>query len=126
MYVFYTHCLLQDKKDNIFSEGTKLRKGERSSIIDPKLQSAAPADSIDENLPPAEVDVQKELSEQIALQEETEEVLRKMRQDALNKDTSIETCQEYLQEVRIDDQWDCETILSTYSTLDNHPTLIKV
>jgi hypothetical protein len=23
------------------------------------------------------------------------------------------------------DEWDCESILSTYSTLDNHPTLIK-
>ncbi|ETV92047.1 hypothetical protein H310_13572 [Aphanomyces invadans] len=26
---------------------------------------------------------------------------------------------------RIDDQWDCETIVSTYSNLDNHPTVIR-
>ena len=42
------------------------------------------------------------------------------------KDTGIETCQAYLQEVRIEEEWDCESILSTYSTLDNHPTVIKV
>ncbi|OQS06644.1 hypothetical protein THRCLA_01317 [Thraustotheca clavata] len=26
---------------------------------------------------------------------------------------------------RVDDQWDCETIVSTYSNLDNHPTLLR-
>jgi protein LTV1 len=38
----------------------------------------------------------------------------------------IETCQEYLreQEEREQPEWDCETILSTYSTLDNHPSVI--
>lgn len=28
--------------------------------------------------------------------------------------------------LRNQNEWDCETILSTYSTLDNHPTIIKV
>lgn len=37
----------------------------------------------------------------------------------------LESCQEYLREVRAESEWDCETILSTYSTLENHPTLIK-
>lgn len=31
----------------------------------------------------------------------------------------------YLAEEREEEQWDCETILTTYSTLDNHPSLIK-
>eukprot|EP01041_Mallomonas_annulata_P002816 gene2816-5538_t len=35
-------------------------------------------------------------------------------------------CQEYLRETRLELEWDCETILSTYSTLDNHPTLIQI
>ncbi|ETV64489.1 hypothetical protein, variant 1 [Aphanomyces astaci] len=26
---------------------------------------------------------------------------------------------------RVEDQWDCETIVSTYSNLDNHPTMIR-
>lgn len=34
--------------------------------------------------------------------------------------------QEYLREERVHEQWDCETILTTYSTLDNHPHLIQV
>ena len=33
--------------------------------------------------------------------------------------------QAYLAEEREQEQWDCETILTTYSTLDNHPSLIK-
>lgn len=31
----------------------------------------------------------------------------------------------YLAEEREEEQWDCETILTTYSTLDNHPSIIK-
>ena len=34
-------------------------------------------------------------------------------------------CQEYLRDVRVDEKWDCETILSTYSTMENHPTVIN-
>jgi protein LTV1 len=34
--------------------------------------------------------------------------------------------QEYLREEREQEQWDCETILTTYSTLDNHPSVIQV
>lgn len=34
-------------------------------------------------------------------------------------------CQAYLAEEREEEQWDCETILTTYSTLDNHPSIIK-
>ena len=34
--------------------------------------------------------------------------------------------QAYLKDVVVREQWDCESVLSTYSTLDNHPTLLKV
>ena len=63
-------------------------------------------------------------AEQNALQAATEAELLRMKHAP--KDTGIETCQAYLQEVRIEEEWDCESILSTYSTLDNHPTVIKV
>eukprot|EP01035_Chromulina_nebulosa_P016837 gene16837-22322_t len=32
---------------------------------------------------------------------------------------------EYLKTVKTKNEWDCETILTTYSTLDNHPSVIK-
>lgn len=32
----------------------------------------------------------------------------------------------YLAEEREIPQWDCESVLSTYSTLDNHPSLIRI
>lgn len=38
---------------------------------------------------------------------------------------NLAECQEYLRETKPEEQWDCETILTTYSTLDNHPTVIK-
>jgi protein LTV1 len=110
---------LQAAKDTIFAEGTKHRKGARSTIVVPGEEGAEGEEA-------GEVDIQRELREQVELQEETEQVLLRMKRDAANKDTSIETCQAYLQEVRIEEEWDCESILSTYSTLDNHPTLIKV
>jgi len=34
-------------------------------------------------------------------------------------------CQAYLREEKILEEWDCESVLSTYSTLDNHPSVIK-
>ena len=34
--------------------------------------------------------------------------------------------QVYLKDVVVREQWDCESVLSTYSTLDNHPTLLEV
>jgi hypothetical protein len=42
-----------------------------------------------------------------------------------NRHDDIRTCQEYLREIREELEWDCESVLSTYSTLDNHPALIK-
>jgi len=42
----------------------------------------------------------------------------------VDDDLDILTCQEYLRDTRPEEKWDCETILSTYSLLDNHPTTI--
>lgn len=36
----------------------------------------------------------------------------------------IADCQEYLRDTVEPEEWDCETIISTYSVLDNHPSII--
>ena len=82
-------------------EGTKLKKGERSSII-LKPASGASLEEENEEVDPASVDVQKEYREQEELQQETQGVLLQMKAANAVKDTSIETCQEYLQEVRVE------------------------
>ena len=46
------------------------------------------------------------------------------QQEQQEVEDDLTTCQEYLAEVRVEEEWDCESILSTYSTLNNHPTLI--
>lgn len=38
---------------------------------------------------------------------------------------AIVTCQAYLTEQKPEEEFDCETIISTYSTLDNHPSIIR-
>ena len=40
--------------------------------------------------------------------------------------TYIHTCMRFSQAPPRNEEWDAETILSTYSTVDNHPTTIKV
>ena len=118
---------LLEKQDLLFIEGTKLRKGMpkglRSDVTLPTGDVAVAGALPEEE--EVEVDAHIAAIEQNTLQQATEEVLLRMKHDALHKDRSIETCQAYLQEVRIEEEWDCESILSTYSTLDNHPTVIK-
>jgi len=118
---------LQEQKDNVYVEGLKLKKGVRSSVT---LGSGDGAVAVDDEEKEVEVninevDVAKEYQEQEKLQREYRYAVDQMIAESTVHDKEIETCQEYLQETRIDDEWDCETILSTYSTLDNHPTVIK-
>mmetsp|Transcript_18066 Transcript_18066/g.39326 ORF Transcript_18066/g.39326 Transcript_18066/m.39326 type:complete len:639 (+) Transcript_18066:158-2074(+) len=111
---------LQEQKDSIFQEGTNVKKGDRGSIHTPKSRK------IEEEK--AEAEFTAELGRQARVeQEERQKACGEEVRDLLaaGKDKGIETCQSYLAEVRIEEEWDCETILSTYSTLDNHPTLIK-
>jgi protein LTV1 len=89
--------------------------------------------------PETEIDVRKAYQEQMASQEETSEDLpddlrnafangkkfNEIMQTITKKDESVLSSQEYLTEERPVEEWDCESVLSTYSTLDNHPTLIK-
>ena len=67
-------------------------------------------------------DIRSEYERQIEAQTAFAEAMAQLSDD--HKD--IETCQDYLRHEEDREEWDCETILSTYSTLDNHPSLIKV
>lgn len=42
-----------------------------------------------------------------------------------NSEEGINYCQEYLAQVELVEEWDCESVLSTYSTTDNHPSVIR-
>ena len=71
------------------------------------------------------VDLKKEVNEQkmrqIAGQLDLEEF-----NEINDTHQGILKCQAYLREERPEELWDCESIISTYSTLDNHPSVIKV
>ena len=103
-------CALQDKKDHILAEGVTVKKGARA------LQDDVASDT---------VDLKKEVAEQKMRQMYGQLELEEF--DEIN-DThqGILTCQSYLREERPEELWDCESIISTYSTLDNHPSVIKV
>jgi hypothetical protein len=72
------------------------------------------------------------LSEEELVQRMKEFVLESTENLAINEVTAEQEYnhmmlgQEYLREEREYEQWDCETILTTYSTLDNHPSVIQV
>lgn len=61
--------------------------------------------------------------EEVALQIESLNLALEPPEEDLPEDEFI--LQDYLRATRVEEQWDCETILSTYSTLDNHPAVIS-
>jgi hypothetical protein len=104
---------LEDDKDHKLAEGIQLpRKGlRRITAIDglPESEGGAP-------------DYHQEFSSQL----EKQASFRATLADPEEKHVEIEDCQEYLRQTEEREEWDCESILSTYSTLDNHPSIIKV
>jgi uncharacterized protein (DUF1778 family) len=46
--------------------------------------------------------------------------------DGVPRDESLLVCQEYLRETAEREEYDCESIISSYSTTDNHPAKISV
>ena len=71
------------------------------------------------------VDFHVEYKQQQALQLDATDELLQARASSSAVDTTLEVCQEYLREVKLESEWDCETIISTYSVLENHPTVIQ-
>eukprot|EP00602_Paraphysomonas_sp_CaronLab_P007295 CAMPEP_0185035276 /NCGR_PEP_ID=MMETSP1103-20130426/26359_1 /TAXON_ID=36769 /ORGANISM="Paraphysomonas bandaiensis, Strain Caron Lab Isolate" /LENGTH=513 /DNA_ID=CAMNT_0027572283 /DNA_START=227 /DNA_END=1768 /DNA_ORIENTATION=+ len=107
--------LLEAEDEKLATGVSSYKKGSRAIGEDPSATSDD-ADQIDE----------AELVKRV--QEFTIESTEAVEEDGSDADKDIEelmTCQEYLREERVEEQWDCETILSTYSTLDNHPARIQ-
>lgn len=117
---------LQEQADLKYAEGRLvLPKGTRSTFLVRDGQDAQTV--VDENgqaIAETPIDTHKLAAEQELLQVESAQFLQDL--DELGEThPELETCQQYLQEEREVERWDCETILSTYSTLDNHPSLIR-
>lgn len=123
---------LQDQKDLVLVEGVLVNKGARAvpSECRGKLQQKGYGELTAEEMT-RESDtlgrVMSELEIKLLAEEQKRVQLEyaAMLSEQEDKFDELRTCQEYLREERVDEQWDCESVLSTYSTLDNHPSLIK-
>jgi hypothetical protein len=71
------------------------------------------------------VDLHASALEQARLQEEWAEEVQELDRMAEESAKVIPICQEYLREEKMRETWDCESILSTYSTTDNLPTVLS-
>ena len=105
---------LQEAKDSLLADGVKLppKGARRIDALD---------DESDEDV--GAVDYHHEYEALVKEQAVYEEVIAAST-GTDHKD--LESCQHYLATEQPRDEWDCESILSTYSTLDNHPSVIKV
>jgi protein LTV1 len=75
-------------------------------------------DEVPDVAPVRELYTEQSLLQKVLEEENKESV--KLEESGVYKE--LETCQEYLREVRITEDYDCESIISTYSTQDNHPS----
>jgi protein LTV1 len=118
---------LQDAKDRVYAEGSLVRKGARSLLLVKQGEAIAPVDNNNYDADVSDVNIQQEVREQEALQQAWREdvLLLEAARDRQAELEDLMGSQEYLREVKPHENWDCETILSTYSTLDNHPTVIR-
>ena len=123
-----------DGNDKIFEEALDdfIEFQKSSQLVDPSInfkeenafiKSAKywDLDEVPDVAPVRELYTEQSLLQKV-LEEENKESI-KLEESGIYK--ALETCQEYLREVRITEDYDCESIISTYSTLDNHPSLIK-
>lgn len=74
-----------------------------------------------------ETSLKEEFQEQLLKQAEAEDIIQEVDElVAKQTDDDVWNSQVYLNKKPVADSWDCETILSSYSVLDNHPSLIRV
>lgn len=135
---------LQEQKDLIYANGDLVRKGARNVVIVKKDQDG---NIITEEIDPSylePIDFKKSYLLQEELQKECAETIKeliennedqKMRDEIAAQPMKVKYIL-YIISVqflflffllftqKVED-WDCETIISTYSTTDNHPSLIK-
>jgi hypothetical protein len=101
---------MQESKDDILCNGlgeSSYKKGSRH------------IDQIEKWEPSAE----QPQPEEVALQIQNLNLELEPEEEDLPEEEFI--LQDYLRANRVEEEWDCETILSTYSTLDNHPAVIS-
>lgn len=101
-----------------FIRGQEETAGLERVVAIPANEQGGEEDEDDNHQP---VDFHVEYKQQQALQIDATDALQTIVSSA--EDTTLEICQEYLREVKIESEWDCETIISTYSILENHPTV---
>jgi hypothetical protein len=93
---------LQDEKDRVLARGTHVKKGSRNVLL---LKKTDHGDEYfhEELYPVAQgpVDFKKESDEQARLQEECERKLKIMDDEALDIEKDMETCQEYLRDIKV-------------------------
>jgi len=100
-------------------EGTSiLVKGLRSSIIPSTNEKTI--NSIEEL---SAEEITQSYAEQVDLQNAWKEDIEILEANPVGAE--MMTCQDYLRVQKVQEEWDCETIISTYSTLENHPTVVK-
>lgn len=116
------------------ADGTNIPKGLRSSIVETEDYTGKD--------PLSKEEIKRSFEMQVELQAQWNEDIEELKENVVGEE--LITCQEYLREERVkvylkktyfyflkishyleQEEWDCETIISTYSTLENHPTLIK-
>ena len=113
--LFFKLFIYQEKVYFLLYEGIKLSASDRIQKGSRYIPSEAEKADLD----------------QLTLVEQVKDLKLEAEQDFPDEMSAKEieallATQVYLQEEEARDEWDCETILSTYSTLDNHPSLIKV
>ena len=108
---------LRDQEESAGLERT-VHKREEGASTSADSSSSSSSTVSDEGA----VDFHSEYMAQKALQMDAADVIHSLTSQPADK--AVEVCQEYLREVKLESEWDCETVLSTYSLLENHPTLI--
>ncbi|GMH47686.1 hypothetical protein TrVE_jg8297 [Triparma verrucosa] len=119
----YVHSLLDDfltaKKDEIFIEGTREKKTGGSgfrALVKGKMRGGGELEkTLEEDEEVTKIDVNEELAQ--AMETLGRGVQKPPEEDVLIDGKSYFTVAE-------SNPWDCESILSTYSNLDNNPAVI--
>jgi len=108
---------IQDKKDELFMVGTGMRRGGGSgftALVDGKLRLA---EELDDAIEGAAVDCAKiDINEEL---QEADDILRRPKERPPEEDVRIDGMSYFDEKVR--NPWDVESVLSTYSNLDNRP-----
>ena len=107
---------LKEKQDESLATGVLVKKGTKVTPLQAHDDAEFERRFNEESMPKHE--------KYRILAQEANKINEEYVQPPEERNEEILHCQEYLRDVRVEEKWDCETILSTYSTLENHPTVI--